>query len=145
MITIKPYEPEHLSQIDFQSSQIGLLDNQNDDYAISLKNAGPAYTAFVGDKIICCAGLSLMWDNRAIGWVKLSKDSGRNFVAIHKAVKLIIDSANCRRVEAYVASDFKQGKRWVKMLGMSYEGKMKAFSPDGRDHNLYAIIYGDKS
>lgn len=141
MIEVIPFEPEHLAMIDFQPSQVGLMEVVDDDYAASLKASGPCYTGMKGDKVVVCAGISIMWDNRAIGWVKMSKDAGRDLVFIHRAVQNIIDNAGMRRVEAYVDSTFEEGKRWVKMLGMSYEGTMKAFSPDGRDHDLYARIY----
>lgn len=141
MITVIPFQPQHLSMIDFQPSQVGIMDVVGDEYAISLKESGPCYTGMDGDRVVCCAGLSIMWDNRAIGWVKMSKHAGKDLRFIHKAVQDIIDNAGFRRVEAYVDSSFKEGKRWVKMLGMQYEGTMRAFGPDGRDHDLYARIY----
>lgn len=141
MITIVPFEPEHLKLIDFQPSQIGMLDRVDDNYGRYLKDGGICYTGMRGDQVVICAGVQLMWDNRGVGWVKMSKDAGRDLVFIHRTVQGIIDNAGLRRIEAYVDSAFEEGKRWVEMLGMSYEGTMKAFGPDGRDHDLYARIY----
>jgi len=35
---------------------------------------------------------------------------------------------------------FKEGHRWIKMLGFELEGYMKAYRPDGADMLLYARI-----
>ena len=47
---------------------------------------------------------------------------------------------NFHRVQAYVKQDWEQAKRWIELVGMQEEGMVRKFSPDGRDHILYAKV-----
>ena len=80
------------------------------------------------------------WENRATAFALLSDDSGPHFPAIHSAVVEFLDNAPYRRIEATVDVGFKQGHRWIKMLGFELEGYMKAYRPDGADMLLYARV-----
>jgi RimJ/RimL family protein N-acetyltransferase len=51
-----------------------------------------------------------------------------------------LDNAPYRRIEATVDVGFKQGHRWIKMLGFELEGYMRAYRPDGADMLLYARV-----
>jgi RimJ/RimL family protein N-acetyltransferase len=70
----------------------------------------------------------------------ISEAAGQHFFMIHKAVRRALLFHNYRRVETAVASDFEQGHRWMSMLGFEREGRMRAFTPDGRDCDLYARV-----
>jgi RimJ/RimL family protein N-acetyltransferase len=45
-----------------------------------------------------------------------------------------------RRYESTVDVGFKQGHRFMKMLGFEVEGYLKAYRPDGADMVLYARV-----
>lgn len=105
-----------------------------------LSDKGLAWTAEHDGVVLAVAGVEPQWENRAIAFALLSDDSGTHFPAIHSAVVEFLDNAPYRRIEATVDVGFKQGHRWIKMLGFELEGYMKAYRPDGADMLLYARI-----
>ena len=78
--------------------------------------------------------------NQQDAWMLIGEDAGPHFFTIVRAVAGYLQAAPWRRIEAAVASDFRQGHRLIKMLGFEFEGRMRAFSPDGVDHDLYARV-----
>ena len=105
-----------------------------------LAEKGLVWTAEHDGAIMGIAGVEPQWENRATAFALLSDDSGTHFPAIHSAVVEFLDNAPYRRIEATVDVGFKQGHRWIKMLGFELEGYMRAYRPDGADMLLYARI-----
>ena len=105
-----------------------------------LAEQGLVWTVEHDGVILGIGGLEPQWENRATVFALLSDDSGPHFKAIHSAVVEFLDNAPYRRIEATVDVGFKQGHRWVKMLGFELEGYMRAYRPDGADMLLYARI-----
>ena len=109
-------------------------------YGPSLKAAGPAYTLVVGDEVLATAGFIPQWEGRATVWALISKEVGPHMVFLTRAVKRALQLHHYRRVETHVSSDFEQGHRWARLLGFEREGRMRAFTPEGDDCDLYARI-----
>lgn len=105
-----------------------------------LAEKGLVWTAEHDGVILGIGGVEPQWENRATAFALLSDDSGPHFPAIHSAVVEFLDNALYRRIEATVDVGFKQGHRWIKMLGFELEGYMRAYRPDGADMLLYARI-----
>jgi hypothetical protein len=137
---IVKFEAEHLSRLALQDSQLSLSKElTNPEYAKMLEGMY-AYSKIDGDEVLCCAGLMQTWPGRSVGWALISRNAGKHFIEIHRNVAAAIRMCPDRRIEIAVDSEFPQGKRWAKMLGLTYEGTMKAYGTDGRDHDLYAIV-----
>lgn len=138
---IVPFEPEHLSQLLLQPSQAMLQPTLKDpSYGPSLKAGGPAYSLIVDDVVLAAGGLIPQWENRAVAWALIAAEVGPHMVSLTRAVKRAFSLHHFRRVETSVACDFEQGHRWARMLGFEREGRMRAFTPDGDDCDLYARI-----
>lgn len=138
---IVPFKAEHLHSLNLQSAQALFGPLLTDaEYGKSLEDAGNAFTGIVDGETIICSGVVEQWQNRAIAWALISENSGKHFVAIHKAVSRFLKVCDYKRVEAYVDDRFEQGYRWMDMLGFKHEGKMTAFSPNGMDMHLYAKV-----
>ena len=105
-----------------------------------LAEQGLVWTVEHDGVILGIGGLEPQWENRATAFALLSDDSGPHFKAIHSAVVEFLDNAPYRRIEATVDVGFKQGHRWIKMLGFELEGYMRAYRPDGAVMLLYARI-----
>ena len=105
-----------------------------------LSERGLAWTAEHDGKILAIAGVEPQWENRAIAFALISGAAGPYFWAIHSAVRDFLVRTPYRRIEATVDVGFKEGHRWIKMLGFELEGYMKAYRPDGADMLLYARI-----
>ena len=138
---IVPYEPDHLSKLLLQPAQAIMQPSLADPaYGQSLKEAGPAYSLIVDGEVLGCMGMVKQWDERAIAWGLISGGAGRHFRRIHKAVLATMDLHRFRRIETSVTCNFENGRRWAQSLGFAYEGTMKAFTPDGRDCDLFAKV-----
>ena len=105
-----------------------------------LANQGLAWTAEHEGVVLAVAGVEPQWENRAIAFALIAESAGQFFPTIHKAVRDFLIRTPFRRIEAAVDVGFKEGHRWIKMLGFELEGYMKAYRPDGADMLLYARV-----
>jgi hypothetical protein len=136
-----PYTPEHLKLLDLQQGQSEFrVYLGSDKYAQWLADVGPAYSGFVGDEMIACAGFVPQHENRAIVWALVGSNAAKHFLAIHRAVLKALNAHPYRRVETVVKTGFAEGARWAEMLGMQYEGTMRKHGLNGEDFDLYARV-----
>ena len=141
MIRITRMKPEHVVGFRLQPKQAMLAGNLADpDYVAALVGSGHAYTALVDGRAIAFGGCLELWKDRAYMWSLIGEDAGPHMRVLVRATAGFLKAAPWRRIEAAVASDFRQGHRLIKMLGFEFEGRMRAFSPDGVDHDLYARV-----
>lgn len=101
-----------------------------------------AFTALADGKVVAIGGVEPIWQDRALAFMFVSEDAGKHFRSIHKAVKRFLDEAPFKRIEANIDIGFKEGARWMKLLGFELEGYMRAYRPDGADMLLYARVKG---
>ena len=139
-MNIIPFEPDHLQTLALQDSQAWVMPMLSPEYGAMLKKAGLCFTAMEGEEIMACAGIMKIWEGRDLAWALISGNSGKHFIKIYRAIKLFIDTHPTRRIEATVDFNFAEGHRLMRMLGFEYEGKARAFMPDGRDVGLYARV-----
>jgi len=105
---IVPFKAEHLHTLNLQSAQALFGPLLTDaEYGKSLEDAGNAFTGIVDGETIICSGVVEQWQNRAVAWALISENSGKHFVAIHKAVSRFLKVCDYRRVEAYVDDRFE--------------------------------------
>lgn len=134
------FDPRHFATLRLQPAQSEFGGYLADlEYARALA-AGHAFTALDDRGPIACAGVYELWPGRALAWGLIGASAGRHFVGIHRAVLGFLTAAPWRRVEASVDCDFQAGQRWIRLLGFSYEGTMRAYTPDGRDQDLFARV-----
>lgn len=110
------------------------------DYAQSLKNGGPCFTAFAGMEVIACAGVIPQWEGRAQAWSMLSAQVDRYRFGIHRAVKRFLMDYPMRRIECTVDPRSEKAQVWARRLGFTYEGTMRGYTPQGDAMDLYAIV-----
>lgn len=138
---VRPWAKGDTEKINLQSAQQymhAFIDMSAD--LSELSTAGFAWVAEHEGEVLAIAGLVPQWENRALAWALLSGNCGEHFWGIHSAVHRFLDQSPYRRIEAHVDAGFKQGHRWITMLGFEIEGYMKAFRPDGSDMLLYARV-----
>jgi hypothetical protein len=139
MISLVPFEPGHLDLLDVQEAQRGTFPANDPAYGLSLLQAGPCWSVVECGSVLACGGLCVPWEGRAVAWAILSQ--GVPVLALTRAVQHVLALPSIpRRVECFVDVSFQQGIRWAEMLGFQREGLMRAFSPDGRDHILFARV-----
>ena len=141
MIRIARMRPEHVAGFRLQPRQAMLAGNLSDpSYVDALVRSGNAFTALSDGRAVAFGGCLELWQDRAYIWSLIGEDAGPHMRTLVRAAAGYLKAATWRRIEAAVASDFEAGHRLVRLLGFEFEGRMKAFSPDGADHDLYARV-----
>jgi len=144
MLEFIRFEPAHLGALRLQAAQAYLQPLLlKPEYGAAL--TGPdTWSGLLDGRIVGCAGILPQWPGRAIAWALLSHElCGRHFLRAHHQVLNVLRSAQhggMRRIETSVDAGFNAGHRWARALGFRPEGLMRAYSPEGRDHVLYACI-----
>lgn len=91
------------------------------------------------------AGSYRVWPGSSQLWAVFSSKADCNPIALTKICDALIDYAvkrqKLRRVSLNVRSSYDKGNRFAQFLKFEFEGKMRAFLPDGEDANLYARTY----
>lgn len=137
---IYPFRAGHLDNLLLQPAQAHLcqfftpelIRVYEHSYSFSLINEG---------ETLACAGLMELWAGRAYAWALLSETIGaRGMLIVTKACMREFALGRFRRIEAYVDPEFIQGRKWIRALGFKFEGHMAGFTPEGRDHDLYARV-----
>lgn len=142
-MTIVPFEPWHLLQIDVQPAQrINDETLRDENNAKELAAAGPCFTALLAGAPVAIGGIVGRGPGRAVGWAVISPRALTQFRSIHRAVKAFIDLHNFRRLEIMVDPRHAGAVRWAQHLGFEREGTCRSYAPDGRDLDMYARIGG---
>lgn len=127
-----PFKAEHM--LTFVSRDTDILQEMR--FAVARECGGPAFTALVGDRVIGCGGIVVMWPGVGMAWVSVSKDIERHGVWLTRTVKGalrdIVRSLNLHRVEAVVLCNGDH--RWLQAVGFKLENDMaRAYTQDKRD------------
>lgn len=130
-----------LDKMIVQSNQRWMQRNCGPNVQAMLEKEKHAYTAWDGDEVIACFGITPLWTHRGFGWTFLSQDIGSRLRYVTKVCRKVFDECDINRIEAAVDCDFEQGHRWMKLLGMEMEcERMASFYPNGTDCALYARV-----
>lgn len=136
---VRPWEKGDFQKIEIQDAQAYTYDLIDMDVDLTdLSQQGLVQTCVHNGEIMLIEGFIPVYENRAEVCTLISKYAGRCFTSIHKEALNFLNNAPFQRVEATVDVGFKQGHRWVKMLGFELEGYLKYYRPDGADMILYA-------
>lgn len=138
-----PFAADHLDQLEVQPGQAVDAALFTPEIGAALVN-DMARTLVAGGRVLACAGILPMWPGRAVAWALLSSQIGaRGFPRYHRWVRRALDDAHARglwRIETTVDPEFDNAVRWAAALGFRYEGRMRGYAPDGRDHLLVARV-----
>ena len=137
---VRDWRKGDVESIKVQDSQLDILSHMDDLNIEPLAEMGVVWTIEQDNDIICVCGLAPQWTNRAVAWAVLSETAGKYFIKLHRIIKKLFNQVDYRRIEATVDINFKQGHRWMRMLGFEPEGYMKAYTPLGDDQILYARV-----
>lgn len=150
MLRFLPFEPWHLKALELAPGQEAvrdLLDRPGFGAGLA---AGVAQTAIdlqegdlEGSRVAACAGFLLPWPGRAVAWSLFGIVAAGEWAPIYRRCARMIRSAEragLRRIEAQADAGFRPACRFLEALGFTPEGLMRAWSPDGRDHWLYARV-----
>lgn len=137
---IERFQPDHLRRLLLQPSQAFLGESMSDPAYGEMLAQSTSFSAIDGDQVVGCAGIIPMWEGRSVAWALLSADIGPRMVKIHRAAVRLLAFQTCRRIEATCDVRFEPARRWLEMLGFQLEGRLRAYTPTGDDHDLYARV-----
>lgn len=147
IINIVKYRGEHGQYIMKQEMNHSLMDEDMKFRANAklLEQENLAFTGMINGKPIFAAGMKIIWDGVAEGWVLATKDALDHPIAVAKAIKKdfarIAKENNINRVQTAVRANYTTGLKFAKWLGLEEEGLMKKFGFDGSDQYMYARLF----
>ena len=104
-----------------------------------------AFTGLVDGKPIFAAGMKLIWNGVAEGWVLATKEVWDHPLLVARAIKKdfarIAKENNINRVQTAVRANYTTGLKFAKWLGLQEEGLMRKFGFDGTDQYMYARVF----
>ena len=139
MIRLVPARTEMLFEMAVQPAQAAACAKANIPAVREAIERGPAWGAYVGERLLVIGGAVPQGPGRAVVWSVLSESIRDSMVTVHRAVAHTLDVLGYDRLEAHVAADHLEGRRWARMLGFEMEGRMKKFHA-GRDYLLFARV-----
>lgn len=147
ILNIVPYISKHGKIILANQMNHVLMDKDArfEGEARELEQPGLAYTCMINNEPITCAGMKIIWDGVAEGWVLASAKVWQHPLLIARAIKKnfarLAKEHNIKRVQTAVRADYATGLKFAKWLGLENEGLMKHYGFDGSDHYRYARIF----
>lgn len=131
-----PFKPEHLEQIELKENYI------QGECPKTIVNT--AFTFMYNDKIIAIIGGFPFVPGVIHFWAFISKHVRSCPIAFHKEVLKMLDwyeqNEKPRRIQFEVRASYVPGQKWARSLGLTEEGLMKKWGPDGADHYLFARL-----
>lgn len=137
---VVPFRPEHLSALRLQAAQASAQPLMTVEHGRQIGDQiGEAWTGMSDGGPIACAGMIELWEGRAYAWAYLTDIRG-HAKAVHRAVLEALARGRWRRVEMAVDPLHAAAKRWAAHLGFEREGVARAWTPDGRDVEIWARV-----
>jgi len=147
ILHIVPYTKAHGTYILSQQMNHVLMDKDAkfEGETMNLEEQGLAFTGLINNEPIFAAGMKPIWKGVAEGWVLATAKVWKHPLLVAKAIKKdfarVAKEHGLWRVQTAVRSNFAQGLRFAKWLGLEDEGIMKQYGFDKTDHNRYARIF----
>lgn len=95
---------------------------------------GPAYTLFIDEIPVMCAGVVILKPGLGEAWMVLSSLFYRYkkecFMVVRDRLEIIIHGQNLKRVQALIETDFPKAEHWLYHLGFLRE--KEEIGPDGK-------------
>lgn len=136
-MTIEPFKPEHLDEIDLQPAQTSWLAHRDPRYAASLCD-GVAVTARENGVVLACAGVLPLDRDVGHAWAFVAR--GQKMIRFRGYVRRLFEVCGKSRILANTEADFTEGCRWLELLGFEFLESLPNCGPDGRDHLLYVRV-----
>lgn len=151
MIEVKSMQAEDmLYVIEHGVKEAGLKAIPNDEMKALAKEreeSGMCVSGWVNGEVVCVAGIDLLWEKVGNVWMMLTPCINKNvregYICIRKGLKKLIKEHKIRRLQSFGRVDFPECHILFDHLGFKVEGLAKAYTPDGVDAIMYALIRED--
>ena len=121
--------------------------DQDPVFTMQQADAGPAFTAWVNDRPIGCAGVVLAWPGVGMAWMTVSQDIAEHGLWLTRITRAflrdIIRANRLHRLEAVVLEENTRNQHWLSVLGFAYEGgTAHKYLPDKRAVRRFELVEG---
>lgn len=112
-------------------------------------------TWLLNGRVLAIGGVVPLWEGVGEAWVLLTSAALQKPYQLNKIAIACLRQARpeFRRIQATVASDFREGIRWALSLGFSFEdvegepterptSKMSGYGPNGKDYFMLSLGRG---
>tara|TARA_R100001530_G_scaffold135677_1_gene113509 strand:+ start:543 stop:974 length:432 start_codon:yes stop_codon:yes gene_type:complete len=142
MIEIKRFKLRHLVDFEPKYPFPNIMKNMEFNMADSNREC---LSLMREKKLICVAGINYLRPGAGEVWLVPGIAVDKYKFEFYKTVRwlldeYLIDHKKLHRLEMAIEDKWEKGIRWAKSLGFEREGFMKQWSPDKKDHILYARI-----
>lgn len=137
MMQIVPFNAAHVAQLSDNPMHLAI--------AADMASMGPGETLLEGGQPVAAAGLARIWPGVAEGWLLARPDlTPRQRLTVARTVArrlpAVLRDQGVRRFQASVRLGAERAAHLVEWLGLTPEGIMRAYGPDGADHIRYAWV-----
>lgn len=91
-------------------------------------------------EVVVIYGVVDKWKDSAFIWSILSDISGKYMISLVKEAKRTLKELTYPRLEAQVASEFKQGVRLMEVLGFEKGGLLRKYDQYSRDCYMFSRV-----
>lgn len=121
--------------------------DQDPVFTMQQADAGPAFTAWVGDRPIGCAGVVMAWPGVGMAWMTVSQEIAAHGLWLTRITRAflrdIIRANGLHRLEAVVLDDNTRNQQWLSVMGFVWEGGVAhGYLPDKRAVRRYELVEG---
>jgi hypothetical protein len=140
MIELEPFKREHLENFQLQEGQLATTDPLTPSLGEDLEGSEVAVTIFSNKVVVGCVGLIEVNSHRCVCWSMFVEGLQDIFITICRGINNYLNLGSYNRYESVVDVNFKNGARFMKVLGFKREGLMKSYYINGGDAYLYAKV-----
>jgi RimJ/RimL family protein N-acetyltransferase len=141
---IIPFEFAHLVALqprEFEARELAQL-NDWEERTREYQAKGSAYTGIIGDQIMGCAGIFLLWPGMAEVWAVTTPLVTTHTMAFHRTISRGLDvverTMRLHRIQVAIHVDHFVSQKWIRRLGFKAEGSMPGYGPDGATYMRFA-------
>ena len=150
MYSFERFKAEHIFEMEVHESQSFKLDGTTKEECLEAYKQAESFDKFVipqtirhNQKIIACGGLLNLSPWRGEFWSVMGKYSGDHMVCIARKAKNMIEEAQeigVHRLESIIDIDFKEGHKWMKLLGFTPDGILRCYNQNKSDVLMYSKV-----
>ncbi len=139
---VSPARPSHAVDV-MQRPNPGQLSEDlcTPDMVQTLNSQGTTWAVLIDGTCVAIGAVYPVWKGRAIVLGFLGAHAGPAMTTMTRRIRKELKAleVDYPRLEAYVARHYKDGHRWIRLLGFTREGLMKKFA-HGQDYVLYSRV-----
>ena len=145
MISARTMTPEDLMEVldSAVSADVPYMDKMDrDQFKTELNVVSLIYD---GD-VVAVGGIHWFWPTVGEAWTILHERAHRNRLATYRGLKMMFNiligqhDGPWHRIQATVRTDWPAAIRMAEKLGFARESVLRAYSPDGTDAYMYAMV-----